>query len=620
MSVDSSIHWMEWGDGAFRRAQSEDKPVLLALTATWCHWCHVMDQTSYSDPQVISLIDSRFIAVRVDVDQRPDISHRYNQGGFPSVAVLDDRGELITGRVYAPAEELVRFLEQASSQYPGKGPVVQQPVDPTLTLPTDLSSAGEPDSPEPGSEVISVLRRLTELYDADFGGFGFEPKQPPWEAVGLLLARYGHTRDRSLLRMATKTLDGIRAGLYDQKDEGFFRYSVSRDWKTPHYEKMLCTNAGLASTYVEAYQLTGRRAYRQAGLGALRYMLDALFDQSRGLFYASQDAGESYYALPWGQREQAEKPRIDRTFYTGWNALAASSLLKGFGAVGDESYLRVARGVLDRLWREGWSQESGLCHTLEAPGKSATEAPGPQTRYLSDQVHVFGAFLDLHQATGDPQALQTAIQIAECTQKLFGVSDGGYHDVCDPSPDPDPMLRPVKPLLENSLMAEALIRLSYLTGQEDWERQARETLSLFRDVAPGSSYLGPPSLRRMEEDEERLYLPAAAAWGRAWDMLVQGPVHMVLVGALSNRRTRLLLKSALRVYAPHRIVQVLDTQDDEDRISSLGFPVDGPPALYACMSGMCLAPIYAPEQVRGLASERPWAGSAPFRGRAVLHG
>ena len=118
MFVENSIRWMDWGDAAFRRAQSEHKPVLLALTATWCHWCHVMDQTSYCDPQVISLIDSRFIPVRVDVDQRPEISHRYNQGGFPSVAVLDHRGDLIAGRIYTPPEEMVRFLEQASSQHP----------------------------------------------------------------------------------------------------------------------------------------------------------------------------------------------------------------------------------------------------------------------------------------------------------------------------------------------------------------------------------------------------------------------------------------------------------------------------------------------------------------------
>ena len=179
------------------------------------------------------------------------------------------------------------------------------------------------------------------------------------------------------------------------------------------------------------------------------------------------------------------------------------------------------------------------------------------------------------------------------------------------------MMRPVKPVLENSLLAVGMIRLSCLTGQQALEQRARDTLSLFRGVAPGSSYLGPPGLRRMEEDEEVLYLPAAPVWAKAWDMLQRGPVHFVLVGSSSDRRTRRLLKSALRVYAPHRIVQVLDIQDDEGRISSLGFPVDGPPALYACMSGMCLAPVYAPAQVRRLASERPWAGSAQF---AVLHG
>ena len=118
MSTEQSIHWLDWGDTAFQRALSEEKPVLLALTATWCHWCHVMDQTSYSHPEVIDLVDSRFVPVRVDVDQRPDLSHRYNQGGFPSVAVLDHQGELITGRIYTPPEEMVQFLERVSSRFP----------------------------------------------------------------------------------------------------------------------------------------------------------------------------------------------------------------------------------------------------------------------------------------------------------------------------------------------------------------------------------------------------------------------------------------------------------------------------------------------------------------------
>ena len=594
----NAIHWTEWGDAAFRRSESEDKPILLALTATWCHWCHVMDETSYSDPQVIDLIDSRFIPVRVDVDQRPEISHRYNQGGFPSVAVLDHRGDLIAGRIYTPPEEMVRFLEQASSGHPD----LIESAPPSIA-----ASAGEP-----GAEVTSVLQRLEELYDSNFGGFGSEPKQPPWDGVELLLERYGHTREKRLLTMATTTLDGVRAGLYDQNDQGFFRYSVSKDWKVPHYEKMLCTNASLAETYFKAYQVTGRTAYRQSGLGALRYMLESLCDHSSGLFYASQDAGEAYYALSWSQREHAEKPRIDRTFYSGWNAMAASSLLKAYGAVGEESYLQLARDVLDRLWREGWTEEGGFRHSMDGPIERDVEPPTQRSRYLSDQVHALGGFLDLYQATGDAEALQTAIQVVESIQRLFGASGGGYHDVCDISSNPEPMMRPVKPVLENSLLAEALIRLSCLTGLQDLEQRARDTLSLFRGVAPGSSYLGPPGLRRMEEDEEKLYLPAAPVWAKAWDMLQRGSVHFVVVGSSSDRRTRRLLRSALRVYAPHKVVQMLDPQNDKDRVVDLGFPVDGPPALYVCMSGMCMAPVYTPAQVRSLASELPWVGSPRF--------
>ena len=107
-----SINWKEWSQEAFLAAHREGKPVLLTLTATWCHWCHVMEETSYSDPRVIKLVNSRFIPVSVDVDRRPDISRRYNQGGFPSVVILDDQAKLITGRTYIPPDQMVRFLEQ----------------------------------------------------------------------------------------------------------------------------------------------------------------------------------------------------------------------------------------------------------------------------------------------------------------------------------------------------------------------------------------------------------------------------------------------------------------------------------------------------------------------------
>ncbi len=162
-------------------------------------------------------------------------------------------------------------------------------------------------------------------------------------------------------------------------------------------------------------------------------------------------------------------------------------------------------------------------------------------------------------------------------------------------------------MLENALLAEALIGLSCLTGQDEYLTLAADTLKTFQDVVPGSSFIGSKGSRRVEEDEEALFLPAGSAWGRARDMLDCGPVHLVLVGTSSQPATRSLLNATLRLLAPHGIVQPLDPERDPDRIASLGFPANNAPALYVCMGGICLPPITTPQEVRELRSTRPWA-------------
>ena len=381
-STHDSIRWREWDQEAFLAAHNEGKPVLLTLTATWCHWCHVMEDTSYSDPRVINLINSRFIPVSVDVDRRPDISRRYNQGGFPSVAILDYQAKLLTGRTYTPPDEMVSFLEQEFSDGAAQtsGPGTPSYDDPTG--PAQVPVGTGHDSP-----TTNVLRRLQELYDPEYGGFGLEPKQPPWEGLRFVMALHSRSGDKSLLNMIT-TLDGIRLGLYDQKDQGFFRYFVSRDWRVPHYEKMAVTNANLAMSYLEAFQLTGRKAYKEAALGALGYLLGPLYDQSRGVFYASQDAWEDYYRLPWTDRETALKPTIDTTVYTGWNALAANALIQGYSVLGNSNYLKAGAGVIDRLWDGCWDSEQGLSHLWGEPPQHPP--------VLEDHVCLLRALLSLY--------------------------------------------------------------------------------------------------------------------------------------------------------------------------------------------------------------------------------
>jgi uncharacterized protein YyaL (SSP411 family) len=583
----NTILWRDWSEEAFEAARSEDKQVLLTLGATWCHWCHVMDETSYSDERVIELVNSRFIPVRVDVDQRPDISLRYNQGGFPSVAFLNSRGEFLAGRPYTPPDEMVVLLRQVSSGEvtPGGG----HPADHTASPGRDGANAS----------VDAVSGRLTELYDEQFGGFGLEPKQPPWEALHFLTARYGLTGERSVLGMVETTLQGMWHGIYDRKDQGFFRYSVSRDWKVPHYEKMLVSNASLAIVYLEAFQITRRATYRAATDGILHYLLTTLFSSGEGLFFASQDADEPFYQGSWKDRDATTPPPVDRTFYAGWNALAAHALIQAANVLGNSDYRRIGSEILERLWEESWTRAGGL----RRRGGELNDA----TPILADQVNFLKAWLARYQSTGQPDCLERAVEVVETVERLFGAPNGGCYDTPPPRSFEAGILLREQPVLENSSWAEALLALSHLTGDEGHTDRAAHALKIFESVVPGKSYLGGHASRRMEEDEEALFLPAGAAWGRARDLLTHGPVRLVLVGDSSSSAYRRLHRSALRAYAPYRIVQPLDSERDAERIRQLGFPRQRGAALYACMGDRCLAPIATPEGVREMTRSRPWA-------------
>ena len=580
------VLWQDWSEEAFDAARAEGKPVLLTLGATWCHWCHVMDQTSYSDQRVIQLINDRFIPVRVDVDQRPDISLRYNQGGYPSVAFLTADGEFLAGRPYTPPDEMAALLTRVSS-----GEVA--PEDPAH----DRSQAS------PGGAAAAsgnaVFDRLLELYDDEFGGFGMEPKQPPWEALRFLSARHVLNGDRAALRMVETTLQGMWHGIYDRRDQGFFRYSVSRDWKVPHYEKMLVSNANLAIAYLEAFQITRKTQYGTVVDGILKYLLDSLFDSGRGLFYASQDADEPFYQMSWKDRDSASPPPIDQTFYAGWNALAASTLVQVGAVRGSAAHRQIGSGILDRLWKSSWSSEGGLTRVVEA---NASGAP-----ILSDHVCFLRALLAMYQCLGDPTALARAIEVAETTERLFAAPAGGYFDTVRPRSFEAALLPPEQPVLDNANLAEALLTLSQLTGDASYSERASASLEVFEPVVPGRSYLGSRSSRRMEEDEEALFLPAGSAWGRARDFETHGPVTFVLVGNSTDSTYRRLHRAALGVAAPHRVVQPLDWRRDSQQIRSLGFPAREEAAVYVCMGDRCLAPITTPQGLREMARSRPWS-------------
>jgi uncharacterized protein YyaL (SSP411 family) len=263
------IDWEPWGEAAFARARAENKPVLLTIGATWCHWCHVMDAGTWAHPAIAGLVAERFVPVRVDTDQRPDVNERYNQGGWPTVAVLDAAGEVLVGRTYVPAQELRMLLQSVSD------PNAKWSLAPSVAEP-----------PERSAGLDALWTRVTRSYDRYHGGFGDFQKFPHVGVCEWLLdRRIAGGDDEGMLE---KTLDGMAGGgMWDREEGGFFRYATQDDWSEPHYEKLLEDNARLLRLYTRAATALGRPAWRARAEAIVRWALATLWQDAAGAFGGS---------------------------------------------------------------------------------------------------------------------------------------------------------------------------------------------------------------------------------------------------------------------------------------------------------------------------------------------
>src|SRR2546428_1006124 len=337
------IKWQDWSKDAFEKAKLEQKPILLDITGSWCHWCHVMDKTSYSDPVIIDTVSKHFVPVRVDTDKRPDVNRRYNMGGWPTTAFLDCEGKVITGGTYIPPQQLREVLRSVLDYYTKSKGKARSKLEPTR-LP---KATGEPLTERIGRDIATLI---AVNFDIDYGGFGFEPKFPNTDALEYSLLRYRYLGEKEMLTVVNRTLDKMaRGGVYDQVEKGFFRYSTTRDWSIPHFEKMAEDNARLLGVYLRAYQITENTSYRGIVEGILNYVTANLSDEQNGGFYGSQDADEEYYKLDPSGRDKLQHPSVDKTFYANYNSLFVSSYLLASEALGKPELAKFGRRSLDRL-------------------------------------------------------------------------------------------------------------------------------------------------------------------------------------------------------------------------------------------------------------------------------
>jgi uncharacterized protein YyaL (SSP411 family) len=299
------IRWHEWGGEAFAEARRENKPILLDIGAVWCHWCHVMDRESYEDPEIAQIINERFVAIKVDRDERPDVDSRYQvavqaisgQGGWPLTAFLTPDGKPFYGGTYFPPSDhygrpsFRRVLVSISDAYREKnGDVTEQAklVEAAIAHSESFSSKSGDFSPRVIQEIIDSALKM---FDERNGGFGGAPKFPHPSMTDLLIDQYARSGDDRLKNIITVTLEKMaRGGVYDQLAGGFHRYSVDERWIVPHFEKMSYDNSELLKNYVRAYQATNDAFFAEVARDIIRWMDEWLSDRERGGFYASQDA------------------------------------------------------------------------------------------------------------------------------------------------------------------------------------------------------------------------------------------------------------------------------------------------------------------------------------------
>ena len=612
--AENPVDWHPWGEEAFELARTEEKPLLVSVGYSSCHWCHVMAHESFEDPHTAALMNDLFVNVKVDREERPDVDAvtmeatvgMTGSGGWPTTVFMTPEGKPFYAGTYFPPEPrhgLASFrdlLEAVSRAWSERRADIERQaaqIDDTLRRNARLRPSSEPLTE---SILAEATRGIARTFEPAYGGFGGAPKFPAASTLEFLLRR----GDEDALAMVTATLDGMASGgLYDVVGGGFHRYSVDARWLVPHFEKMLYDNAVLVSTYLHGWVVTGRPRYREIVEETLDYLVremllpegglasaqDADTDGVEGLTYTWTEAEAQASGIPRellepfehgrlivrGQpdpelkarllieRATREQPFRDDKVLASWNGLALAALAEAGYRLEREDWLEVACGVGEFLIGP-LSDSDGRLLRSRRDGRASGAA------FLDDYANVAYGLMELHVATGELRWLTEAHRLALLAIELFADEErGGFYLA---AAGLDPRVRRTKDLQDtpipsgSSMLAWILLRLSRIWGDEELERRA---VSVFRLVEP--------ALRRA---------PGGFAWMLCGlDLWFSAPREIAIMGSVESPVAR----AALASFEPRTVVAVgpgagVPLLDGKEL-------VNGEPTVYVCERFVCQAPV-----------------------------
>jgi uncharacterized protein len=632
--ADNPVDWYPWGEDALTRAREEDRPLLVSIGYSACHWCHVMERESFEDPQVAAVMNEHFVCVKVDREERPDVDAIYmdalqamtGHGGWPLNAFVRPDGIPFYAGTYFPPQprqgmpswrQVIEGVAHAWREQRAEIEQASQQILPRLAGAAALEPPADELDPKSLDAAVTILRRA---YDGEHGGWGRAPKFPHASVIEFLLRRGER-------EMALHTLRRMACGgMYDQVGGGFARYSVDDRWIVPHFEKMLYDNALLARAYLHGWQVSGEPLFKRVCTETLDFALREL-RQEEGGFASALDAdsegvegkfyvwtpGEVRDALPddlapaalqhfgiaepgnfeggsiavratpdpdrldeiksglLAARERRVRPGLDDKRLTSWNALMISALAEAGAVLERTEYLDAAVAAADFVTGTLRDEDGRLLRTYN---RGQAKLPA----HLEDHAFLLEAMLTLYESTFDPRWFGEAERLAGEILEHFADSErGGFFAVAE-----DHELVTRRKELEDtpipagaSSAAFGLLRLAALTGEARYEEGALGTIRLLHTIAPQH----------------------AAAFGhllQAIDFHI-APVKEV---ALTGDDVHALERVVREEFRPHLVL----AGGPEDGVPLLAgrTPVEGRPAAYVCEHFTCLRPVTEPDELRTL--------------------
>ena len=614
--ANNPVDWHPWSPAALALAATQDKPILLSIGYSACHWCHVMERESFEEEEIAAQMNELFVCIKVDREERPDLDKIYQSahqmlaqrpGGWPLTLALTPRG-------HAPFFAGTYFPPQPRMGMPGFGEVLEKvaahyrqhraqmddhhlsfeqamarlnPMPPALSSALSSATSSESKLPTAARTLSKATQELSGQFDWTFGGLGDAPKFPHPTQLELLLRHGARNNGAESLRFFNLTLRKMaEGGLFDQLGGGFFRYSVDRQWRIPHFEKMLYDNAQLLTLYTDGWRYFGEPFYRtiieqtaawviremQQGHGGYASTLDADSEGVEGKYYAWSEtdlrallgadeysALENYYALAgepnfegnWhfncnpndeirgagdndalrcaktkllAQREQRIRPALDDKILTAWNGLMIKGMARAATALGRDDLAESACAALDFIRATMW--RDGRLLVTSRNGEARLNG------YLDDYAFLAEGIVELLQAKWRSEDLTFAVEICDAMLAHFEDPDaGGFfftsHDheklLHRPKSGPDDAIPS-----GNGAAVRALCKLGHLLGNTRYLQSAERTLHLFADgMGKMPSVYGSLSmaLQAFEPDHASIIIRGDATQMNAWQELCRRHYH-----------------------------------------------------------------------------------------------